>query len=80
MSLVQAHVNNYTRLIQFVYNILYKYCQAAGNFGYAFDNNRYFSICSSCLQQSIRPHVHELRELIAKDAEICLGGEGVRRL
>ena len=30
--------------------------------------------------QSIRPHVHELRELIAKDVEIWIGGEGVRRL
>jgi DNA-binding transcriptional MerR regulator/methylmalonyl-CoA mutase cobalamin-binding subunit len=30
--------------------------------------------------QSIRPHVHELRELIAKDVEIWIGGEGVHRL
>lgn len=30
--------------------------------------------------QSIRPHVQELRELIAKDVEIWVGGEGVRRL
>lgn len=29
---------------------------------------------------NIRPHLHELRELIADDVAIWTGGEGVRRL